>query len=71
MIIISSPIKQDFIIELLDGKTFDGITFKYESKTGINLQFNVDTEDTEKAIAIAKREIKATEVGSVLYFQIK
>lgn len=71
MITISSPIKQDFIIELLDGKTFDEVTFKYESKSGINLMFNVDTEDIENAIAIAKREIKATEIGKVLYFQIK
>ena len=71
MITVSSAIKQDFIIELLDGKTYNEITFKYEGKTGINLKFAVDTEDTEAAIAAAKKAIKSTEVGSVLYFSVK
>lgn len=71
MITIASAIKQDFIIELLDGKTYNGITFKYESKSGINLKFNVDTEDKDEAIAVAKKTIKSTEIGSVLYFQVR
>lgn len=71
MITISSAIKQDFIIDLLDGKTYDGITYEYQGKSGINLNFNIDTDDVDKAIAVAKKEIKATEIGSVLYFQIK
>ena len=71
MITISSAIKQDFIIELLDGKTYNGITFKYNSKKGINLEFDIDTKDVEAAIKTAKQTIKATEVGSVLYFQVK
>ena len=71
MITVASAIKQDFIIELLDGKTYDDITFKFEGKTGINLKFSVNTEDTDTAIAVAKKAIKSTEVGSVLYFQVK
>ena len=71
MITIASAIKQDFIIELLDGKTYNGITFKFEAKSGINLKFNVDTEDTDEAIAVAKKTIKSTEIGSVLYFQVR
>ena len=71
MITVASAIKQDFIIELLDGKTYDDVTFKFEGKTGINLKFSVNTEDTETAIAVAKKAIKSTEVGSVLYFQVK
>lgn len=71
MITISSAIKQDFIVELLDGKTYDDITFKYEGKTGINLKFNTDSDDKEAAIAAAKHAIKSTEVGSVLYFSVK
>ena len=71
MITISSAIKQDFIIELLDGKTYNGITYKYEGKTGINLNFSIDPEDKDSAIAAAKQAIKATEIGSVLYFQVK
>ena len=71
MITVASAINQDFIIELLDGKTYDDITFKFEGKTGINLKFSVSTEDTDSAIAVAKKTIKSTEVGSVLYFQVK
>lgn len=71
MITISSPIKQEFIIELLDGKNIKGITFKYKGKSGINLEFEIDSEDREAAISAAKAEIKSTEIGSVLYFQVK
>lgn len=70
MITISCPIKQEFIIETLDGKTIEGIRYTYEGKTGINLRFQINSEDTEKAIRIAKSTIKATQIGSVLYFQI-
>lgn len=70
MITISSPIKQDFIIELLDGKTIDGITYTYKEKSGIKLIFTISPDDKEKAIKVAKGHIKATEIGSVLYFQI-
>lgn len=71
MITISSPIKQEFIIELLDGKTYNDITFKYVGKKGINLQFEINTDDVESAIATAKKTIKGTEIGAVLYFQVK
>lgn len=71
MITISSAIKQDFIIELLDGKTYNDITFTYTGKKGINLNFDINTEDKDAAIAVVKKTIKATEIGAVLYFQVK
>lgn len=70
MITISCPMKQEFIIELLDGKMVDGITFTFKEKAGINMKFMVDTDDKDAAIKAAKKEIKSTEVGSVLYFQV-
>lgn len=70
MITVSCPIKQEFVIEVLDGKTIDGIKYTYEGKSGINLKFAISPENKDEAIAIAKKTIKATEVGSVLYFQI-
>lgn len=70
MITVSCPIKQEFVIEVLDGKTIDGIKYTFEGKSGINLKFSISPENKEEAIAIAKKTIKATEVGSVLYFQI-
>ena len=70
MITVSSAIKQDFIIELLDGKTYNDITFKFEGKKGIAMQFSTSTDDKDAAIAAAKSAIKSTEVGKVLYFQV-
>jgi hypothetical protein len=69
MIIISCPIKQDFVIETVEG--IEKYQYKYEGKSGINLKFSANAEDMEDAAATAKAAIKATEVGAVLYFQVK
>lgn len=71
MITIQCPIKQDFIIELLDHKCYDGITFTHVSKKGVNLVFDCDSDDLETAIKVVKKTIKSTEIGSVLYFTVK
>lgn len=68
MIIVACPIKQDFVVECLE-KCAD-FKFKYEGKQGINMKFSHDSKDTDAAIKAAKAAIKATEVGSVLYFQV-
>lgn len=70
MIYLSCPIKQDFVIECLEKSKEDGIEFKFVEKKGIKLSFNVNIEDLDKAVAVAKKVIKATEIGSVLYFQV-
>lgn len=70
MITIQCPIKQDFIIELLNSKCIEGITYTFKEK-GLNVIFECDTTDLEKAIAVVKKTIKSTEVGSVLYFSVK
>ena len=70
MIYISCGLNQEFIIDLLEKTTEEGVSFKYEGKTGIKLAFHVNTEDLDKACAIAKKTIKATPIGSVMYFQV-
>lgn len=70
MICVSCPIKQDFIIELLEKYEGEDCQFKFVEKKGIKMKFSVNIEDKDKAIAAAKRIIKATEIGSVLYFQV-
>lgn len=70
MICVSCPIKQDFIIELLEKYDGEDCQFKFVEKKGIKMQFSVNIEEKDKAIAAAKRIIKATEIGSVLYFQV-
>lgn len=70
MIYISCAMKQDFVIECLEKATEDGIKFKYIEKKGIKMTFEVDTQDLDNAVAVAKRLIKSTDIGSVLYFQV-
>lgn len=69
MIYINCPLKQDFIIDLLENNNGD-IHYKFVTKVGMKMQFEVDTTDLDAAIATAKSLIKSTEVGSVLYFQV-
>ena len=69
-ITISSPLKQDFIIELLDGKTYEGITYTFKSKQGIKMIFAYTGESHDAAVSNAKSVIKETEIGQVLYFQV-
>lgn len=69
MITVTSPIQQEFIIELLDGKTYEGITYTFNSKKG-RMKLVFDTEGEGDAAGAAKRAIKATDTGAVLYFQV-
>lgn len=69
MIEITTPLQHDFLISLLDGKEIDGITYTFVRKKGsMKLLFNAEGEGDK--VAPAKKAIKNTEIGSVLYFQI-
>jgi hypothetical protein len=68
MIEISSPLKRDFIKEIVENIEHPKLAFKEE--VGTTLRFETDA-DPEETIAIVKKAIKATPIGSVLYFQVK
>ncbi|MBC1483634.1 hypothetical protein [Listeria immobilis] len=70
MIILNCPMKRDYITELLETYDKDGVTFKKIDEQGMKLTFETNIEDEDKAAKIAKETIKATEIGSVLYFQV-
>ncbi|EAG6112573.1 hypothetical protein RBL12_000999 [Listeria monocytogenes] len=70
MIILNCPMKRDYITELLETYDKDGVIFKKIDEKGMKLTFETNIEDEEKAAKIAKETIKATEIGSVLYFQV-
>lgn len=70
MIILNCPMKRDYITELLETYDKDCVTFKKIDEKGMKLTFETNIEDEEKAAKIAKETIKATEIGSVLYFQV-
>ncbi|MBT2217209.1 hypothetical protein KK120_15375 [Virgibacillus dakarensis] len=69
MIEISSAVQQDKIIELLSNYREEGTQFSFKDKKGINLYFETNTDDLEKAAKLAKSAIKNQPWGSVLYFR--
>ncbi|MFV0555755.1 MAG: hypothetical protein ACK5LM_01415 [Lactovum sp.] len=66
MIIINMAMKQEFIIELLESNGY-----KYVKKQGIKLYFETPSEDLDADAVNAKALIKASEFGSVLFFNIE
>ncbi|MEH6991577.1 hypothetical protein V7075_02590 [Neobacillus drentensis] len=69
MIEITAAVYHDKIIELLDNYNQDGIRFYYKEKKGINLYFETNAEDLDKASKLAKSVIKKQQWGSVLFFR--
>lgn len=71
-IAIRSPLMAAEIKELLDGNAFDGISFQFLEKKGIEIIFAVSGDGIETAdvIAIAKNAIKATDFGKGIYFSV-
>lgn len=69
MIRISSPLRQDEIIELLNAYTDGDVSFTFKEKKGIALLFETNADDLEKAAKLAKAHIKEQSWGSVLSFQ--
>lgn len=69
MIYVNSAAMQNEIIKLLEDCDA-AIKFKYSTKKGIKLGFEVDTEDLDNAIIVAKAVLKDSELGKALYFQV-
>jgi len=63
---------QDKIIDTLSTGDFDGISFTFLEKKGIDLAFSVAGSDAENtdAAAIAKKAIKSTDFGKGLFFSV-
>lgn len=70
MIFVQSPLKRDYIKELIDGQTIDGATFTFVKIEGMKIYFSVDGVDPEKGAAIAKSVVKKSDLGSALYFTV-
>lgn len=69
MIKISSAVRQDEIIELLNSYEEEDVSFTFSKKEGIALFFETTATDLEVAARLAKDHIKAQDWGSILYFQ--
>lgn len=69
MIWVQSPLKREYIKELLNGKEIDGILFTFVKQDQMKLIFN-HTRDAKSAATIAKKTIKQSELGSALFFLV-
>lgn len=69
MIYVNCAVQQDVIIKMLEEAQGE-IKFKYISKKGIKLAFEVSTTDLDQAIIQAKKIIKESSLGKALYFQV-
>lgn len=71
-IIVKAPLMAEKIKELLDGSTFDGASFAFVEKKGMEMEFCVSGENVETldAVAIAKNAIRATDYGKGIYFSV-
>lgn len=72
MFYIQSPLKRDFFVEFLDGKEFDGVTFKFKEIQGMKIYFDYEGDvDLDRAIRVAKDNLKTSEIGRVLYYIVQ
>lgn len=70
MILVNAPLKRDFIKNLIDQQTIEGITFAFEKQEGMKLYFNHDG-DKVLAQSIVKKTIKSSEFGTALFFNVE
>lgn len=69
MILLNAPIQQDKIIDTLTHYSEDGVSYTFVKKAGMKLYFETTADNEEEAAQLAKKIIKSTDYGSVLYFQ--
>lgn len=69
MIVVHLPLKREYVIQLLNGKTIQGNRFTFVKEERIKLYFEV-TGDPEKAVKTIKEEIKNSPYGNILFFNV-
>lgn len=70
MIIVQSPLKRDYIKQLLTQQSYGDITYRFVEEKSMKLYFEVEGSDNETAAKMAKKIIKESEVGAALYFNV-
>ncbi len=70
MIIINMPLKRDFVKELFHGKTIEDITYTYVKTEQMKMYFDT-SENTDRAVSVAKATIKKSELGPALFFMVE
>lgn len=71
MIVVNCPLKQDDIIEIVENIEIENKkVFRFAKKQAIKIYFESDYSDMEKACSLIKKEIKDTQLGRALYFNV-
>lgn len=71
MVVVNCALRQDDIINIVEGLEIEGQKpFKFNSKQGLQIFFDSTYGDDTKAASIIKSEIKGTEVGKALFFSV-
>lgn len=71
MIQVSSPLKRDWMKEFIMDLEYEGKKYGFIKEEKMNLYFDIETNDMDKAIRHLKDSVKASEFGKVLFFNIK
>lgn len=68
MVVVHSAIMQDKIIKIVEAcQTYE---YKFVKKVGIDLYFEVNTEDEDNAVSVAKKAIKKDPIGGTLLISV-
>ncbi len=71
MFYIQSPMKRDFFVDELDGKTINDVTYKHEKTEGMKVYFSYEGDvSLDEAAANAKAHLKTTSYGQSLYYLV-
>ena len=71
MVLVNCALRQDDIIEIVENiEVGNKKVFKLIKKQGIQIHFNCNLSNQQEAATIAKQEIKATQLGKALFFNV-
>lgn len=71
MIVVNCPLKQDEIIKMVEDIEIENKKeFRFVKKQGMKIYFDSDYSDVQKACSAIKQEIKKSDLGKVLYFNV-
>jgi len=71
MIIVNCALRQDDIIGIVENIEIENEkVFKFSKKQGLQIHFECNFSDAQKAASVAKQAIKDTELGKALFFNV-
>ncbi len=69
-IIVNSALMGEQIIRTLTSYKEDNVNYRFISKSGMKIEFEVTEMEKSAAIDLTKKIIRSQDFGSALYFQV-